>query len=96
MMGEDDIVPPHDFVKRLKQDLIEFGFEFKPRQVMKLPRSGKNSHGTHPFAGMGGGGSGFGIDGSVGGKGPGNMGGKYDWNPDEKKNLPMGAARRNK
>lgn len=93
MMGEERIIPPHDFIKKLRQNLIDYGFEFKPRGAMKLPRSGKNSHGTHPFAGMGGGGSGFGMDGSVGGRGPGNMGGKYDWDPSDRKNLPMGAGK---
>lgn len=94
IMDEDDHLPPENFISNLKNELIQYGFEFVPRKIVKLPRSGKGSHGTHPFAGSGGGGSGFGVDGKVGGRGPGNMGGGYDWDPSDKKNLPMGAKKK--
>lgn len=74
----------------------EMGFKYLPRQPTKDVRGAtSNQHGTHPFAGAGGGGSGFGDGGFTGmGKGPGAIGGKYDWKPDDPKNLPMGSKRR--
>lgn len=87
----------------IKQELtVEFGFKFEPRAPVKFVRGGMaSSHGTHPFARSGGGGSGFGSDfggttfTSFGG-GPGAMGGEYVWDKEDKKNLPMGAAKRAK
>ncbi len=80
----------------------EMGFKFIPRKPIKDVRGTQSgSHGTSPFAGMGGGGSGFGSDREGGnftsfGGGPGAIGGKYDWDPNDKKNLPMGATKRKK
>lgn len=82
-------------VSKIKANLIDFGLRFVPREKVKHFRGGmSSSHGSNPFAGQGGGGSGFGFDGTLGGKGPGNVGGGYDWSPDDKKNLPMGAGKK--
>jgi len=79
----------------------EFGFKYVPREPARDVRgSSSNSHGTHPFAGSGGGGSGFSSDREGGGGftafggGPGALGGGYAWDPKDKKNLPMGSRRR--
>ena len=85
------------FAKSVKDELVDFGFEFKPREKVKHVRGSMSSaHGTSPWAGMGGGGSGFGGERSnkVGGftsmgGGPGAIGGGYDWDPNDKKNLGM-------
>lgn len=86
--------------KAVKQELIaDYGLRFEPREPAKFSRGGMASgHGSSPFAGMGGGGSGFGSDysgttfTSFGG-GPGAMGGGYEWKKDDKRNLPMGAKK---
>lgn len=87
-----------DIRKALEDDM---GFKFVPREPPKDVRgSSSNSHGTHPFAGMGGGGSGFSSDREGGGGftsfggGPGAVGGGYAWDPNDRKNLSMGARRR--
>ena len=78
----------------------EMGFKYIARQPVKDVRGVQSSaHGTHPFAGAGGGGSGFGSDLGGGtftsfGGGPGAVGGDYAWNPDDPKNLPMGAKKK--
>jgi len=81
----------------------EMGFKYIPREPIKQVRGTSSpAHGTSPFAGMGGGGSGFGTDfgtphvgGFTGfGGGPGAIGGKYDWDPNDPKNLGMGAKKR--
>lgn len=79
----------------------EFGFKYVPREPARDVRGASGSaHGTHPFAGMGGGGSGFSSDREGGGGftsfggGPGAIGGGYAWDPKDKKNLPMGSKRR--
>ena len=85
---------------QIKTSLKDMGFTFVGRQPVKKTRGFKSSaHGTHPFAGSGGGGSGFGSDfggttfTSFGG-GAGAVGGGYSWNADDKKNLPMGSKRK--
>jgi hypothetical protein len=86
---------------RVRQALEkETGFAYVPREPPKNIRGAtSNPNGTHPFAGSGGGGSGFGSDAdgpsfaSFGG-GPGAIGGKYKWNSEDSKNLPMGSRRR--
>ena len=86
--------------KALRNELTsDFGFSFSPREPVKFARGSMASgHGTHPFAGSGGGGSGFGsgLDGpsftSFGG-GPGAIGGGYAWDKDDPKNLSMGSKR---
>lgn len=91
----------HAVTSAIKQELmVTFGFKFVPREPVKFTRGGMASgHGTHPFAGSGGGGSGFGSDfggptfTSFGG-GPGSMGGGYAWDKEDPKNLSMGAKRR--
>lgn len=87
-------------LKSVKHDLINFGLDFSPREPVKFTRGTQSSaHGTHPFAGSGGGGSGFGSDfggttfTSYGG-GPGAIGGGYSWKSGDKRNLKMGTARR--
>lgn len=78
----------------------EMGFKYVGRQPVKQTRGFKsNSHGTSPWAGTGGGGSGFGSDfhgstfTSFGG-GPGAIGGGYKWDANDPKNLGMGAKRK--
>lgn len=76
------------------------GFKYVPRPPVKDVRGARsNAHGTHPFAGSGGGGSGFGSDRGGGtftsfGGGPGAVGGDYEWKADDPKNLGMGAKRK--
>jgi len=79
----------------------EIGLKYVPREPVRNVRGAtSNPHGTHPFAGSGGGGSGFGTDfegawSAPGfGGGPGAMGGKSEWKPNDPKNLPMGARRK--
>lgn len=89
------------FVRMIKQELVsEYGFTFVPREKTKFARGSMSSaHGSHPFAGAGGGGSGMGSDRSGPtftsfGGGPGAMGGEYDWDKSDPKNLPMGEAKK--
>ena len=100
MSPEDITVAPVDVLKNVKDSLVSYGLSFKPREPVKFVREGRSSaHGSSPFAGSGGGGSGFGSDlggptfTSFGG-GPGAIGGGYKWDPNDKKNLPMGAKRK--
>lgn len=79
--------------KSLKDDL---GFKFVARQPVKHVRGSMSpGHGTHPFAGSVGGGSGFsaGWDGAVAdarfSSGVGTMGGGKPWDSNDKKNLRM-------
>ena len=91
-------------LKQVKEELLSYGFSFKAREPVKFVRGSRSSaHGSSPYAGMGGGGSGFGTStgdpkgGPVGtsfGGGPGAMGGGYTWDPNDPKNLAMGAKRR--
>jgi hypothetical protein len=78
-------------VKQVKADLIDLGFTFIARGVAKAIRGHKSSaHGTHPFAGSGGGGSGFGSDFTSFGGGSRT----YKWNKDDPRNLSMGSRRK--
>lgn len=92
--------PDTAIVASVKNQLIELGFKFVPRKVVKNVRGvSSNPHGTHPFAGSGGGGSGFGSDRSGPsftsfGGGPGAIGGGYKWDANDPKNLAMNAKRR--
>lgn len=76
------------------------GFQYVAREPIKRTRGHlSNSHGTHPFAGSGGGGSGFGSDRSGTtftsfGGGPGAIGGGYEWDAADPKNLSMGSKRK--
>ena len=88
-----------DAVRKTLED--ELGFKYVPREPARDVRGAtSNSHGTHPFAGSGGGGSGFSSDREGGGGftsfggGPGAVGGGYAWDPNDKKNLSMGSRRR--
>jgi len=90
-----------DAVTYVKTELVrDFGFEFVPRKPTKFARgSMSSSHGSHPMAGSGGGGSGFGSDFGGGtftafGGGPGAIGGGGSWSVDDDKNLKMGAGRK--
>lgn len=84
----------------VKRELNDMGFKFIGRQIPRKTRGFKsNPHGTHPFAGSGGGGSGFGSDRSGTtftsyGGGPGAVGGGYAWDPNDSRNLGMGAKKR--
>ena len=78
----------------------EMGFKYVVRSNLKQTRGFTSpAHGTNRWAGMGGGGSGFGSDfggstfTSFGG-GPGAMGGGYDWDANDPKNLGMGAKKK--
>ena len=92
--------PSQSVVNRIRGELDGMGFKFVGRAPLKTVRGvGSPSHGTHPFAGSGGGGSGMGsgIDGPIGfgiGGGPGAMGGGYKWDASSKRDLPMGSRRR--
>jgi len=88
-------------VDTVKKELDSIGFSFVPREALKAVRGAtSNSHGTHPFANSGGGGSGFSSDRGGGGGftsfggGPGAVGGKVPWDSRDSKNLPMGSTRR--
>lgn len=82
-------------VRNVKDDLIGYGFTFVPRQPVKQFRGARsNAHGTHPFAGSGGGGTGFSSGGLGLGTGPGAIGGKTPWDANSTKNLPMGSKRK--
>jgi hypothetical protein len=88
-------------IKAIRQALeADVGFKYVAREPVKRTRGHlSNAHGTHPFAGAGGGGSGFGSDfggtsfTSFGG-GPGAVGGDYAWDPNDPKNLSMGTKRK--
>jgi hypothetical protein len=96
-------LPPSQLVSDVKEELSSYGLKFIPRNAIKHFRGAmSNAHGTSPFAGTVGGGSGvnttkgnpreiagFGIGGGMG-----VMGGGYDWDASDKKNLPMGSRRR--
>ena len=99
--GHPEAVAGKGDIDAIKAELNGYGFTFIPRQPPKQVRGAtSNSHGTHPFAGSGGGGSGFSSDrGSPGGftsfgGGPGAIGGGVPWDKTSNKNLPMGSARR--
>lgn len=78
----------------------EFGFKYTAREKVKNVRGHTSPlNGTNRYAGMGGGGSGFGSDFSGGtftsfGGGPGAVGGGYKWDPEDPKNLSMGSKRK--
>lgn len=99
--GDERGIVPVRYVKIVKAELIDgYGMKFIPREPTRKTRGFNSSYyGTHPFAGSGAGGSGFGtgFDGpsftSFGG-GPGAIGGGYKWDPDDPKNLSMGSKRK--
>ena len=80
----------------------EVGFKYVPREPVKQVRGAtSNPNGTSPYAGMGGGGSGFASNTFRGageftsfGGGPGAIGGGYEWDANDPKNLGMGAKKR--
>jgi curved DNA-binding protein CbpA len=99
--NRDVTVPSQTDVTRVRATLEgEIGFKYVPRQPIKDVRGARsNAHGTHPFAGSGGGGSGFGSDFNGGtftsfGGGPGAVGGGYEWKADDPRNLGMSAKRK--
>lgn len=81
-------------------ELVNIGLKFVPREPVKFVRGSMSSaHGSHPFAGSGGGGSGFSSDRSGPGftsygGGPGAVGGGYEWRADDPRNLSMGSKRK--
>lgn len=89
-------------LRQVRETLVdEWGLKFIERQRIDMSRRGPRAgvHGRHPFANSGGGGTGMGTggDGAIGfgiGGGPGAIGGKDDWKPDDPRNLPMGAKKR--
>lgn len=79
----------------------DMGFRLIVREPVRNIRGAtSNPNGTHPFAGSGGGGSGFSSsrDGGGGftsfGGGPGAIGSGTAWDPNDSKNLRMGARKR--
>ena len=98
--GDRRGIVPSRYTKQVKTELIEYGLKFIPREPERTTRGyAAGYHGTHPFAGAGSGGTGFSTsrDGpgftSYGG-GPGAIGGGYDWDANDPKNLSMGAKRK--
>jgi hypothetical protein len=87
-------------VSPIKTELVDWGFKFVGREPQKSHTRGvtDNPHGRHPYADNPGGGSGFMItpfEGTAGlgiGAGPGAMGGKYEWDPKDPKNLGHGVG----
>lgn len=100
MKHDVDVASPQT-VAKIKDELTkEYGFKFQARTPPKHFRGSMSSgHGRHPFAGSGGGGSGFGSDmsgtsfTSFGG-GPGAIGSGVEWSASDDKNLSMGSRRR--
>ena len=96
--------PSFRVVKDIQDELIRAGLTRVDRKRFMDPfvRGVQSpAHGRHPFAGQSGGGSGMGSNredpvGFGTGGGPGAVGGKYTWDADDKKNLPMGASSRKK
>jgi hypothetical protein len=89
-------MPPQQLVKNIKNELISYGLKFIPREPTKHIRGALSSaHGSSPYAGFGGGGSGMSSGGIGMGGGPGVAGGKYSWDSkNTEKNLPMGSRRK--
>jgi len=82
-------------IRNVRKQLEDFGLKFIPREITKAVRGvTSNPHGRHPFAGTGGGGSGFSSGGLGMGGGPGTMGGGKGYNSSSSKSLPMGSRRR--
>lgn len=101
-LNKQNVVPGPKDIESVKDVLVkQMGFKFKPREPERSIRGATdNSHGTHPFAGSGGGGSGFSSDRGGGGGftsfggGPGAIGGKYAWKSDDSRNFPMGSRKK--
>jgi len=92
--GVEGALPSQALIKSVKQELIGWGLSFQGRQPQRHFRGAMSAaHGTSPFAGMGGGGTGFSSGGLGLGTGPGAIGGKTPWNASDKRNLPMGSKR---
>ena len=91
-----------NLVRQVRETLVnDWGLTFVERKRIDISRRGPRAgvHGRHPFANSGGGGSGMGggREGPIGfgmGGGPGAIGSKTVWNPDDPKNLPMGTKRK--
>lgn len=95
-------VPAPSFaqVRAVRSDLEAYGLKLSTREPPRDVRGVTSSvNGRHPFAGSGGGGTGFSSGWGGGGftsfgGGPGAIGGGYAWDPKDKKNLSMGSGRR--
>jgi hypothetical protein len=93
-------LPPASVTEKIKGELLALGLEFKPREKVRNFRGSMSAaHGASPFAGTVGGGSGMGSgrEGPIGfgiGGGPGAIGGGYEWNANDPKNLGMSAKRK--
>ncbi len=91
---------PFQHVKAVRDEVEGYGLRYVPRAAVRKTRGHLSSaHGTHPFAGSGGGGTGFGsgwggMSFTSFGGGPGAVGGGYKWDPNDPKNLAMGSKRR--
>jgi hypothetical protein len=88
-------VPNAMQVKGLRSEIEGYGLKLVPREPVKNVRGARsNAHGTHPFAGQGGGGTGFSSGGLGLGTGPGAIGGKVRYDATKAGSLPMGSRRR--
>jgi len=86
--------------EKVRNTLVsDIGFKFMGRQPLKQTRGFTSPlNGKSPWAGQGGGGSGFGSDFGGGtftsfGGGPGAMGGGGPWDKDDPRALAMGAKK---
>jgi hypothetical protein len=93
-------LPPESLVTSIKNELQTYGLRFIPREKTQSTRGVTSGfHGTSPYAGFVGGGTGMGTgrEGPMGfgiGGGPGAIGSEEKWDINDKKNLSMGASRK--
>ena len=93
-----DCVAPSDTVRKIRMELTSYGMEFVPRTNVASVRGFTSpSHGTSRFAGnFGGSGMGSNLEGPMGfgfASGPGAIKSDEVWDPNDPRNLPMGAGR---
>jgi hypothetical protein len=91
-----DALPPNQLINDVKEELSSYGLKLVPREKVKHFRGSMSSaHGSSPFAGTVGGGSGFMNGGYLGiGGGPGIISTGEKWDASSPRNLPMGSRRR--
>lgn len=96
-------LPPQNIVNSVRTELESYGLKFIPREKIRHFRGAMSSaHGSSPYAGFVGGGSGFSTEkgdphsimGLGIGGGMGVIGGGYNWDPNDKKNLPIRGSKR--
>ena len=88
--GQKNVIAPDEFVNKLRTELESYGLKYVPRLKTKDYRGAfANKHGRSKYADIVGGGSGQSSGGIGLGTGPGAIGGKYAWDPNDPKNLGM-------